>query len=71
MREETLVRMAHEIARNLRAEHGNDTAAATAEHLRSFWSPSMRQALTHLVDTDAHVVDAVVRQATDLLRASP
>lgn len=37
---DTLIRMANQIAANLAHEH--DPAAATAEHIRSFWDSRMR-----------------------------
>ena len=36
-----LVRMANQIARNL--QHEPDPAAATAEHIRLYWDPRMKQ----------------------------
>ena len=68
MKDETLVRMAHEIARNLRAQHGDDVVAATADHLRSFWAPAMRRSLIAMVDADTHAFDPIVRDAAKLLR---
>ena len=69
MKDETLVRMAHEIARNLRAQHGDDVVAATVDHLRSFWAPAMRRSLVALVDADRHAFDPIVRDVALLLRS--
>jgi len=41
---DTLIRMANQIAANL--THEEDPAAATADHIRQFWDPRMKQAIT-------------------------
>jgi len=38
--QDTLVRMANQIAANL--AHEDDPAAATAEHIKLFWDPRMK-----------------------------
>lgn len=40
-----LVHMANQIALNFRLQPTDDAAALTAEHLKAFWTPAMRQAL--------------------------
>lgn len=40
---DTLIRMVNQIAVNLAYE--DDPAAATAQHIRHFWTPQMRQRL--------------------------
>lgn len=40
---DTLIRMANQIAANL--AHEDDPAAATADHIRQFWDPRMKQAI--------------------------
>ena len=67
MSDATLLRMAREIARNLASQSAGDAAAATAEHLRNFWSPSMRRTLLQLVESGS-AVDSTVRDAVALLR---
>lgn len=39
-----LVQMANQIAANLAAQGAEKAARETAEHIRSFWDPSMRAA---------------------------
>lgn len=41
---DTLIRMANQIAANL--AHEGDPAGATAEHIRQFWDPRMKQAIS-------------------------
>lgn len=40
-----LVKMANQIALNLGAGHDNASAARTAQHVKRFWTPAMRQQL--------------------------
>ena len=53
-----LVHMANQIARNLALD--NNPAAAVAEHIRSFWSPRMIDALASRPDA---ALDPVAAQA--------
>ena len=39
---ERLIYMANQIARNLASEGGERSAEMVADHIRSFWDPSMR-----------------------------
>jgi formate dehydrogenase subunit delta len=49
MNDAKLVHMANQIALNLQALPEEAAVQAIAEHLKSFWTPAMRQALvTHL-----------------------
>jgi len=41
---DTLIRMANQIATNL--GHEDDPAAAAAEHIRLYWDPRMKSAIT-------------------------
>jgi formate dehydrogenase subunit delta len=47
---EALVRMANQIAANYRYLPEAEVEAAVANHLRSFWAPSMRAELTAWID---------------------
>ncbi len=62
-----LVRMANQIGANF-AHLGDETAAAeTADHLRRFWAPSMRQEFLEAVG--ASELNPVARGARELLLA--
>lgn len=61
---ERLVLMANQIAANL--AHTEDPAAATAEHIRSFWTPAMRATA---LATDPASLSPVAREALARLAA--
>lgn len=65
--EPAVVRLAHDIARNLVNLPERERAEAIANHLRSFWDPRMRSQLKLIVDADPEIVDPIVRQAAALL----
>ncbi len=72
MRQAPLVRMANDIARNLRSIAGADPADAIAAHLRAFWSPGMRAELLKLVEAGGAGLDALAIEAAHRLpRAGP
>ncbi len=59
---DTLIYMANQIARNLAME--NDPPAAVADHIRTFWTPSMRSELTGAADKG---LDEIAFGARELL----
>ncbi len=63
MKLDKLVRMANEIARNLRSHPGEQAVAATAEHIRSFWTPGMRVSLTAHVAAGGEGLDPIAVEA--------
>ncbi len=67
MKLEKLVRMANEIARNLRSQPGDQAVAATADHIRSFWTPGMRASLIAHAQGGGAGLDPIARQALHLL----
>lgn len=69
MKPDKLVRMINEIARNLRLQCGDQTAAAVAEHLLHFWTPSMRTRLLEHASSGAEDLDAICIEAARLLQA--
>lgn len=69
MKLEKLIRMANEIARNLRAQPGDQAVVATAEHLRSFWTPGMRASLIAHARAGGDGLDPIAAQA--LARLAP
>lgn len=66
---EQLVKMAHQIARNLAAEGDEDhVARKAAEHIRKFWTPAMRSTLVELSqDAGASLPRPVAATAAHLL----
>lgn len=71
MKLDKLVRMANEIARNLRSQPGDQAVAATAEHLRSFWTPGMRASLVAHAAMGGEGLDPIALQAAHLLAVLP
>ncbi|MBL0169925.1 MAG: formate dehydrogenase subunit delta [Gemmatimonadaceae bacterium] len=69
MKVETLVRMANEIARNLRSLPGDEPRVATAEHVRSFWTPGMRASIMAHAEAGGAGLDPIARDAVRLLGA--
>lgn len=61
---DSLIRMINQIARNLALE--SDPAAAIAEHITAFWTPSMR---TSLIEGPADGLSDLALQARDALQA--
>lgn len=61
-----LIYMANQIARNL--GHHHDPAAATADHIASFWDPRMKaQIFAHLAKTDGKGLDPAALAAIQRL----
>jgi formate dehydrogenase subunit delta len=65
-----LVRMANEIARNMRTMGGEQAAAATANHLKSFWTPGMRAAIVAHLDAGGDGLEPLTRDAVTRLRTT-
>lgn len=63
MKLDKLIRMANEIARNLRTQPGDQAVAATAEHIKSFWTPGMRSSLSAHVAAGAEGLDRIAVDA--------
>ena len=62
---EHLVYMANQIARNFATMGDADAAAATADHIVSFWDPRMKAAILG----DASGLDPIAAAAIERLRA--
>ena len=63
---ETLRRMADDIARNFEAMGHTNSALATADHIKAFWDPRMRE----LIFADDHSrLSPVAREAIEHLQA--
>jgi formate dehydrogenase subunit delta len=70
MSAQKLVRMANEIARNMRTMGGDQAAVATANHLKSFWTPSMRASIVAHLDAGGEGLDPIARDAAQRLRTT-
>jgi formate dehydrogenase subunit delta len=64
--QERLIYMANQIARNLAAQGPDEAAAATAQHIRDFWDPRMKQMLK---DNGACGLSPIAAAALDRLNA--
>lgn len=69
--EERLVYMANQIAANFAIAGRDAAAAATEEHITSFWDPRMKQRiLTHLGGASSSIeLSPIARQAIERLAA--
>lgn len=67
MKLDKLIRMANEIARNLRSQPGDQAVAATADHIRSFWTPGMRASLIAHARSGGEGLDPIASQALQAL----
>ena len=70
MSAQKLVRMANEISRNMRTMGGEEAAVATATHLKSFWTPSMRASIVAHLDAGGEGLEAITRDAVARLRTN-
>ena len=68
MSAQKLVRMANEIARNMRTLPGDQAAVATAGHLKSFWTPGMCAAIVAHLDAGGEGLDEIAVDAVGKLR---
>jgi formate dehydrogenase subunit delta len=68
MSAQKLVRMANEIARNMRTMGGDQAAIATAAHLKSFWTPGMRASIIAHLDAGGEGLEPLTRDAVERLR---
>lgn len=62
---EKLVRMANQIASFFATQPGDKAVAATAQHLRDFWDPSMIEGLGALLKTGNPGLDPVALRAAE------
>ncbi|MDP3173946.1 MAG: formate dehydrogenase subunit delta [Phenylobacterium sp.] len=63
-----LVTMANQIARFFESQPGDGAARATADHLNSFWAPTMREQLREHAAAGGSGLSALVAAAVPLLR---
>ena len=68
MNHDRLVKMANQIASFFASQPG-DQAAATAEHIRAFWDPRMRQGIASHLGAGGEGLDPVALAAVKIVLA--
>ena len=66
-----LVQMANDIGNFFRAQPRDEAVAGIANHIRSFWSPQMRNKLMAELDAEGVGLDELPREALRSLREHP
>lgn len=64
-----LIRMANQIATFFKGQGEEGAAAQVADHLRSFWTPRMRDELVKSYGEGSSSLDPVSKAAVEILRA--
>jgi formate dehydrogenase subunit delta len=66
-----LIKMLNQIVDNLaQGDAGDVVAARVADHLRRFWSPSMKKTIANYVVEDGSALHESARQAVVLIQAN-
>lgn len=68
MSPDKLVHMANQIGTFFRSQGDEAAVKGTAEHIRKFWDPRMRQAIFAHLDAGGAGLDPSVRQAIEQVR---
>ena len=63
-----LVYMANQIGKFFASQGPDKAVAGTAEHIKKFWDPRMREAIFQHLDAGGQGLDAIPRQAVQSLR---
>jgi formate dehydrogenase subunit delta len=66
-----LIYMANQIAREFAAQHPDEAAEATYDHLWHFWDPRMRQLIIEHLDAGGDGLNEVTREAVEKLKSAP
>jgi formate dehydrogenase subunit delta len=66
-----LVYMANQIAREFAAQHPDEAAQATYDHLWHFWDPRMRQLIIEHLDAGGEGLNEVAHLAVEKLKTAP
>jgi formate dehydrogenase subunit delta len=66
-----LIQMANDIGNFFRAQPRQEAVAGIANHIRSFWSPQMREKLMGQLDAGVIGLDDLPREALRSLRDHP
>jgi formate dehydrogenase subunit delta len=65
MTEETLVRMANQIADFFKVQSEADAVAGTADHIRKFWDPRMRSKMREYLKAGGKSLSPLAREAAE------
>ena len=65
-----LIYMANQIGKFFASQGPDEAVAGTADHIRKFWDPRMREAIFAHVEGGGSGLDPSVRQAIEQLRAA-
>ncbi len=68
MSPDKLVYMANQIGKFFVSQGPDKAVAGTAEHIKKFWDPRMREAIFLHLDAGGQGLDAVPRQAVETLK---
>jgi formate dehydrogenase subunit delta len=68
MSPDKLVHMANQIGTFFRSQGSEAAVSGTAEHIRKFWDPRMREGIVAHLDAGGAGLDPAVRQAIEQLR---
>ncbi len=71
MSPEKLIHMANQIGRFFVSQGQETAVAGTAEHIRKFWDPRMREAILLHLESGGDGLDAVPRRAVETLKPAP
>ncbi|HEY0329227.1 MAG TPA: formate dehydrogenase subunit delta [Rhodopseudomonas sp.] len=71
MSPDRLVYMANQIGTFFRSQGHDMAVAGTAEHIRKFWDPRMRQAILKHLEAGGAGLDPQVRDAVEALKPPP
>jgi formate dehydrogenase subunit delta len=66
-----LIHMANDIGNFFRAQPRPDAITGIANHIRSFWTPTMRRKLIGQMDAAGEELDELPREALRSLRENP
>jgi formate dehydrogenase subunit delta len=66
-----LVYMANQIAREFAAQHPDEAADATYDHLWHFWDPRMRQLILEHLEAGGENLNEVALLAVEKLKTAP
>lgn len=65
-----LIYMANQIARNLASEGPDRSTQMVAEHIRSFWDPSMRRRIVELASEHPDALSPIAAAAIERIAAT-
>ena len=69
MSPDKLVYMANQIGKFFASQGPDEAVAGTADHIKKFWDPRMRDAILAHLDGGGKGLDPNVRQAVETMRA--